>query len=330
MPSKMNEACTLKLRQIVKSPALAMGMSPKDVSKYKKIAAVYGNVAPVIVGAPQNNGYPILTGSARLEACAQTGIREIPAVMVQEQDEKEQLKLSLMLSTLQDEGGALSEGELISQLINECGVAPRELVRLLGKSKAWISKRMGLAKNLASAVKIMVTDGTLCPRSAEEVAKLAQHEQAEFAANAVDCGLNKNEISQLVQLYKNALSDDVRREVIKSPLDALSKIGVRQRKKESSDAGLNVPGRKLQSSANYAAQMILKTANMVENAEEEAISGAYPQLNRLRNIMGEVTRTINRLVSDVSPGKQHVSGRSPTPEGRFCEAKLLTGGDVPW
>jgi len=34
------------------------------------------------------------------------------------------------------------------------------------------------------------------------------------------------------------------------------------------------------------------------------LSDAYPQLNRLRNIMGEVTRTINRLVDDVSPGKQ--------------------------
>ena len=304
MPSKMNEVCTLKLRQIVKNPALMLGMSPKDVNKYKKIAAVYGNVAPVIVGTPQNGGYPILTGSARLEACVQTGIREIPAVMAQAQDEGEQLKLALMLSALQDEGGAISEGELISRLINDYGVAPRELVKLLGKSKAWISKRMALAKNLTSAVKSMVTDGTLCPRSAEEVAKLAQADQAEFATNAINCGLNKNEISQLIQRYKNALTDDVRREIIKSPLNALSKISVRQRKKEVSDAGLNGPGRKLQSSANYAAQMLLKTSNMVENAKEEALSTAYPQLNRLRNIMGEVTRTINRLVEEVSPGKQ--------------------------
>ena len=198
----------------------------------------------------------------------------------------------------------MSEGELLSRLINGCGVTPRELVNLLGKSKAWISKRMMLAKNLTSAVKSMVTDGTFCPRSAEEVAKLAQSEQAEFATNAVNCGLNKNEISQLVQRYKNALADDVRREVIKSPLDALSKISVRQHKKEAADAGLNGPGQKLQSSANYAAQMLLKTSNMVENADEETLSGAYPQLNRLRNIMGEVTRTINRLVEDVSPGKQ--------------------------
>ena len=310
MPSKMNEACTLKLRQIVKNPALTLGVSPRDVGKYKKIAAVYGNVAPVIVGAPQNGEYPILTGSARLEACAQTGIREIPAVMAQAQDEGEQLKLTLMLSALKDEVGALSEGELISRLINDCGVAPRELVNLLGKSKAWISKRMTLSKNLAGAVKNMVADGTLCPRSAEEVAKLAQGEQTEFATNVINCGLNKNEIGQLVQRYKNALADDVRREIIKAPLDALSKTGMRRRKKEAPDAGLNGPGRKLQSSANYAAQMLLKSANMAENAEEEALSAAYPQLNRLRNTMEEITRTFNKILAEVSPGKQAGGGVS--------------------
>ena len=304
MPLKMNEACTLKLRQIVKNPALTLGMSPKDVGKYKKIAAVYGNVAPVIVGAPQNGEYPILTGSARLEACAQTGIKEIPAVMAQSQSEGEQLKLALMLSALRDECCALSEGELISRLINDCGVVPRELVNLLGKSKAWISKRMALAGNLTSAVKSMVTAGTLCPRSAEEVSKLAQSEQSEFATNVVNCGLNKNEISKLVQRYKNAPTDDVRREVIKSPLVALSKISVHQRKKEAPDAGLNSPGRKLQSSANYATQMLLKVANMVENADEKALDEAFPQLNRLRSITEETRRTLNRAIDDVSPGKQ--------------------------
>ena len=167
MPTPMNEACNLKTRQIIKNPALTLGMSQKDVSKYKKVAAAYGNVAPVIVSAPVNGGCLILAGSARLEACAQTGISEVPAVMVSEGDEAGQLKLALMMTAIRDEAGALSEGALISRLINEYGVAPRELVNLLGKSKAWVSKRLSMDQNLSRTVKKMVTDGTLCPRSAE-------------------------------------------------------------------------------------------------------------------------------------------------------------------
>jgi len=308
MPTQMNEVCTLKLRQIVKNPSLALGMSAKDVGKYKKVAAAYGNVAPVIVGAPKNGAHMILAGSARLEACAQAGIREIPAVMSNTQDEAGQLKLSLMLSALRDEGCALSEGELISRLIDDYGIAPRELVNLLGKSKAWVSTRMALVKNLAAAVRGMVTDGTLCPRSAEDVARLPKDVQAEFAANAVNCGLNKNEINQLVQRYKNADSDDVRREVINSPLDALSKIGVRVRRR-TPGTGLNGLGRTLPSAANYAAQMILKVVNMTEKADEGSLREAYGQLNRLRDLTEETTFTLNRLLADVFPGEQSGGGQ---------------------
>ena len=308
MLSKMNEACTLKLRQIVKNPALTLGMSERDVGKYKKVAAAYGNVAPVIVGAPKNGEHLILAGSARLEACAQAGIREIPAVMSPAQDDAEQLKLSLMLSTLRDDGCALSEGEMISRLINDYEVAPRELCNLLGKSKTWISTRMSLARNLTSAVKGMVIDGTLCPRSAEEVAKLPEDVQAEFAVNAVNSGLNKNEMSQLIQRYKNACSEDVRLEVVKSPLAALSKIGIRQRKRPAPQTGLNMPGRQLQSAANYAAQMLLKAANMAENANAEALCASARQLNLLRDTTVEATLMLNRLMGDVSEGKRVFPG----------------------
>jgi len=304
MPTQMNEACTLKIRQIVKNPALTLGMSQKEVDQYKKVAAEYGNAAPVVVCAPVNNGCLILAGSARLEACAQTGIKDIPAVMVQTADEAGQLKLALMLSSIPDEAGALSEGALISLLIKDHGVAPRELVKLLGKSKAWISKRMALDQNLAATVKGMVRDGALCPRSAEEIARLPGEVQTEFAVNAVDSGLNKTEICQLVARYKNAISDDVRMEIIKTPLEALSKIGERVRKKPAADAGLNGPGKRLAGSANYASQMLLKVVNMAVNASDETLRESGLQLSRLRDIAEEAGITLNKLVSDVSLGKQ--------------------------
>jgi ParB-like chromosome segregation protein Spo0J len=228
--------------------------------------------------------------------------------MSQPQDEGSQLKLSLMLS-LREEGGALSEGALISRLIDDHGTAPRELCNLLGKSKAWVSKRMALAKNLAAVVKGMVTDGTLCPRSAEEIAKLPEGVQAEFSTNAINSGLNKTEISQLVQRYKNAYSDDVRDEVIKSPLEALSKIGIRISKRLPSGARLNCPGQQLPGAANYAAQMLLKAVNMAENADEEALCAAGAQLSRLGDMTAEATITLTRLLADVSPGKQSGGGQ---------------------
>ena len=304
MPVKMNEARTLKTRQILKNPVLTLGVSQKDVGKYKKVAMVYGNVAPVIVSAPEKSGEcVILAGSARLEACTQAGINEIPAVMARDCDEVGRLKLSLMMSALREEASALSEGALINQLINEYGVAPRELANLLGKSKAWVSKRLSMDQKLSETVKGMVSDGSLCPRSAEEVAKLPAEVQTDFASNAVNCGLNKTEMGFLVQSYRNTYSDDVRRKIVESPLEALSSLGRHSRKKSPATAELNGPGRKLGSAANYAAQMLLKAVNMAENADKEAVFAAGEQLGRLRDITAETEMALNRLLAEVSLGK---------------------------
>ena len=329
MPQK-NEARALKTRQIEKNPALTLGMSEKDVSKYKKIAAAYGNVTPVIVSAPKNGTHLILEGSARLEAIIQTGIQEIPAVMVQDDDEARLLKLALTLSALRDESSVLSEGALIIQLINAHGVSQRELCFLLGKSKAWVSKRVTLTQNLAESVKGMVTDGALYPRSAEEVAKLPKDTQTEFAANVIHGGLSKTEISWLVQRYKNANSDEARREIIQEPLKALSKMSVSVKNKRMARSEGNHSVMDLSDVANYATRMTLKAINMAVRAEKEILRTAETRLIRLRGVAAEASETINRLLGgenvtptlpEVSPGK---------PEDGFSWDSLIASRAHPW
>jgi ParB-like chromosome segregation protein Spo0J len=143
----------------------------KDVAKYENVAVAFGNVMPVIVGA-SGNIYRILKGQAQLDACVRSGYGELPVAIARAEGKKEQLQLTLLLSTIREEGGAISEGALISELVRRHGASRRELANLLGKSKAWLSKRETLAANLADGVKQMVQDGTVCARTAEEIAKL--------------------------------------------------------------------------------------------------------------------------------------------------------------
>ena len=50
--------------------------------------------------------------------------------------------------------------------------------------------------------------------------------------------------------------------------------------------------------------MLLKVVNMAENANEETLLGCGAQLSRLHGIAEEAGITLNRLLSDVSLGKQ--------------------------
>jgi ParB-like chromosome segregation protein Spo0J len=115
MTSKKNKACTLKVGQIEKNPILALGTNEKDVEKYERVTKVYGNVAPAIVGQ-SGNAYRILAGQARLEACAHNGIQEMPVIVAEINSEDEQMKLALLLSTVREEGGPLSEGAFINAI----------------------------------------------------------------------------------------------------------------------------------------------------------------------------------------------------------------------
>jgi ParB family chromosome partitioning protein len=302
MSPKKNEACTLKPVQIIKNPDLALGRTKKNTVKHKKLAAEYGNVMPVIVCAQKNGTYQVISGSASLEACEQAGIQEVTAVLSGLPDEKEQMKLSLLLAALPDESSAIAEGAIISRLYDNYGVSPHEMMKLLGKSRGWVYKRMSLAKNLSETVKGMVTDGTLCPRSAEEVAKMPQEVQGEFAANVANAGMSKNDICALYKRYKCASTEEARQEVVKSPLSALSKTVVRQTKKQT--PVLPGPGRHLQTVAANAARMLLNAASMAENASAEALRPARGQLCRLRDIMEESVMTLNRVIADSPRGER--------------------------
>jgi ParB-like chromosome segregation protein Spo0J len=200
MASIKNKACTLKVGQIEKDPILALGTTAKDIEKYGRVAKAYGNVAPAVV-SQNGTAYRVLAGQARLEACARNGIHEMPVAIAEASGEAEQMKLSLMLSTVKEEGCPLSEGAFIDALVTKHGVTRQEMMKLLNKSKSWLSKRQSLSLRLTDGVKEMVRDGVVCARTAEEIAKLPGDVQAEFASSVVRDGLNKNQTGQLANLY---------------------------------------------------------------------------------------------------------------------------------
>jgi ParB-like chromosome segregation protein Spo0J len=127
MASTKNKACTLKVGEIEKNPILALNIGEKDVEKYGRVTKAYGNVAPAIVGQ-NGKAYRVLAGQARLEACVHSGIQEMPVIVAEISVPVEQMKLALLLSSVREEGGALSEGAFIDTLVTHHGVTRRQLI----------------------------------------------------------------------------------------------------------------------------------------------------------------------------------------------------------
>ena len=301
MAEKKNTVRTLSIREIEKSPVLALGVSQNDVRKYEKVASMYGNVSPAVVGVSQND-YRLLSGQALLEACAKTGVKETPVVVAGVEDEAEQMKLSLLLSVTHEEGGSLSEGEQIHRLLNEYGVKREELRKLLGKSQAWLSKRQTTVNRLAEPVKAMVRKGAVYTRTAEEIAKLPPEAQVDFAVHVAEDGLSKSETETLVRMYRSAnVSQACREAIIQSPsmILATSAAGRRHppRKEKRSLAG------QIASAARFGLNLAGEMRYRVAEADAETLGAAAGHLSALSAAMAELSRFLSAVLESVSPGK---------------------------
>jgi ParB-like chromosome segregation protein Spo0J len=300
MTSIKNTARALKVGQIEKNPILALGTSEKDVEKYGRIARAYGNVAPAIVGQ-SGKRHLILAGQAGLEACARQGIHEIPVVVAEIDDEAEQMKLALLLSTVRADGCPLSEGAFIDVLTTRHGVTRRELMRLLKKSKSWVSKRQSLTSRLSEAVQGMVKDGVICARAAEEIAKMPKDAQVAFASVVVRDGLNKTNVGRLVRLYTRADADSApRAAILDAPLAVLDMCPAGPIARREEKRGLT---ERITGGAGSLIRLVDAIKKLLTKADARDLALAAPHLAAARAALGSLSVFLDELAAKVSPGK---------------------------
>jgi len=302
MASIRNKACVLKVGQLEKNPILALSTGEKDVKKYERVTKAYGNVMPAIVGQ-NGNAYRVLAGQAGLEACAHNGIQEMPVIVAEISSEAEQMKLALMLSTVREEGGSLSEGTFIDILVTHHGITRRELMTLLNKSKSWISKRHSLVQKLSEPVKGMVKDGVLCARTAEEIAKIPEDLQIVFAGNVVRDGLSKSNVGQLVGLYIREESDsELRKAILDSPLAVLDAypVGPITRRKEKRSIAERIAG-----NAGFLIRLAYELKGLLATTDTQSLAMANFHLNELRVALVDLKTILDGIAAPVSPGKLH-------------------------
>jgi ParB-like chromosome segregation protein Spo0J len=300
MTSIKNKACTVKIGQIEKNPILALDAGEKNVEKYKMVTMAYGNVVPAIVGQ-SGKAYRILAGQAQLEACVHKGIREMPVIVAEISDEAEQMKLALLLSTVREEGGALSEGAFINALTTHYGVSRRELMVLLKKSKSWISKRQSLASRLSEEVKGMVKDGLICARTAEEIAKMPKDLQVAFASNVARDDLNKTNVSQLVGLYtREEPGSALQAAIMDSPLSVLSAcpVGATTRRKEKRGSAERITG-----NVGFIIRLVDELKGVLAQADENSLAMSNSHLGELGKSLADLKTVLELVGAGVSPGK---------------------------
>ena len=200
-----NGKCRLELvspRQIKRMPGIHYKASPKEVGKARNISKGRGYYRPVALSDSQGC-MTLLAGAATYEACIEDKATNIPAVIVQTEGEADELMFALESAELDATPNAVAVGSAIVQLIDAHSVTRRHISEVLGKSPAWVNRMESLSRKLVVPVQSMVVEGEIPQRSAQEIARLPDDVQAQFAVSAACEFLSKENVTYLVNRYLN-------------------------------------------------------------------------------------------------------------------------------
>lgn len=158
----------------------------------------YGVIQPINVRRISTNNYELVAGERRLRAATMAGLKEIPAVVININD-NDSAVIALIENLQREDLSYMEEAEGYNNLINEHGFTQEELAQKIGKSQSTIANKIRLLK-LPPMVKKILSDNSLTERHARALLKLHDEQlQLKVLRRVCERGLNVKRTEDLVE-----------------------------------------------------------------------------------------------------------------------------------
>ena len=162
--------------------------------------ATHGLIQPLTVRETGNGYYQIIAGERRWRASRIAGLAEVPAV-VMEADEQKTMELALIENLQRQDLNPIEEALGYQSLIKEYGMTQEETATRVGKSRPAVANALRLLA-LPEEVLEMIRSGSLSAGHARALLSLpTAKQQMDMANKVVNLGLS---VRQTEMLCKNA------------------------------------------------------------------------------------------------------------------------------
>jgi len=156
-----------------------------------------GLLEPIIV-RPANDGFEVVAGMRRYEACKKLGWRRIP-VHVVELDNREAFEVSLLENIQRETLNPIEEARAFRNYVEGFGYGGEtQLARRIGKSQEYVSKRIGLL-SLPQRVQDQIMRRRITPSVAQELTLLNDEGAEEMADKISTQGLSLREVRRTIR-----------------------------------------------------------------------------------------------------------------------------------
>jgi len=156
-----------------------------------------GLLEPIIV-RPAEDGFEVVAGMRRFEACKKLGWRRLPAHVV-ELDDREAIEVSLLENIQRETLNPIEEARAFRNYVEGFGYGGEtELARRIGKSQEYVSKRIGLL-SLPERVQDEIMRRRIAPSVAQELTMLNDDDAEEMAEEIGSEGLSLREVRKIIR-----------------------------------------------------------------------------------------------------------------------------------
>ena len=168
----------------------------------------YGILQPINIRKTSINSYELVAGERRLRAATMAGLKEIPCMLV-DVDDEDSAVIALIENLQREDLTYMEEAEGYNNLLTDHGFTQEVLAHKIGKSQSTIANKIRLLK-LPPLVKKILFDNTLTERHARALLKL-HDEQLQLRVLKLVCerGLNVKKTEELVERAIDKYSKDI-------------------------------------------------------------------------------------------------------------------------
>ena len=156
-----------------------------------------GILQPLLV-KHQGGRYQLIVGERRLRAAQLVGLKEIPAIVMNQMTDSEAFQLALIENIQREDLTPLEEAEAYAKLLESAAMTHEELASRLGKNRSTIANSIRLL-TLPDEVKELVNEGKVSASHARAILALPDSKkQIELARKIAESNLSVREIEHVV------------------------------------------------------------------------------------------------------------------------------------
>lgn len=172
----------------------------------------YGLIQPIIV-TKKDGYYEIIAGERRWRACKKAGLKEIPAI-VRQNDEKQNKAIALIENIQREDLNAVEKAMGIKVLMDEYELTQQEVSEIIGKSRSAVANTVRIL-NLDERVLELAKEGKLTEGHCRALLAIDDGDkQYETAIRLIERGANVREAEEKAQTKKKMKKKDARYEAI--------------------------------------------------------------------------------------------------------------------